>query len=88
MTDNKLTPVSDINLGVEILDNGKYKETVSAHEADFHECPKCGSDDISYGESECESVFIYRVHRCNTCDASWEERYDLVRVEIKKGEER
>ena len=84
--DNKLTSISDIDLGVEILDNDEYKETVGVCDADFHECPKCGSEDISYGESEEESVFIYRVHRCNVCDASWEERYDLVKVRIEEGE--
>jgi formate dehydrogenase maturation protein FdhE len=82
----QLVSISDVDLGVEIHEDDEYKDTVGASDADFHECPVCGSDDITYGDSEEESVFIYRVHRCNKCETTWEERYDLVQVRIEKGE--
>jgi Zn-finger nucleic acid-binding protein len=74
------------NLGILIIDEVNSKETtVEIAEADFETCPICKGTNISYGETEPESLFIYRIHTCNNCNTSWEERYDLVKLRIIKG---
>ncbi len=75
------------DLGVLIIkeENGE-QTTVETSEADFDCCPVCKNENITYGEPEPESLFVYREHTCNECQTVWEERYDLVRVVIKKKE--
>ena len=40
-------------------------------------CPKCGSDDINYGESELSGESIYYEADCNECGSMLHEWYDL-----------
>ena len=72
------------DIGV-IVENGKDKQIVQAFDADYDRCPSCESAEIEYGEFEPESgVMAYRTHVCLECGCSWEERYDLVKVVIKR----
>jgi predicted Zn-dependent protease with MMP-like domain len=83
---NKLVSMDDVNLGVLIKkseDEDGY--IVNAYDADYARCPMCESNNITYGEPDPDSVFIYRVHVCDDCATTWEERYDLVRVTIEPG---
>jgi len=79
---------NDITVGVEVEErlNGEVVDfgIKTVLEADFEECPNCGTSDITWGDPELDGAFIYRVHSCNSCSCSWEERYDLVRVRISK----
>ncbi len=82
-----LRGVSDINLGVEIIDGKTLdQKTVTMEDGDFSECPDCGSTDISYDVNgiEPEGTFVYRCHACRKCGTSWDERYDLVQVTIQR----
>jgi hypothetical protein len=85
--ENKLVSVDDVNLGVLIKksenDDGHI---VNACDADYARCPMCESKNITYGEPEPDSIFIYRIHACDDCTTTWEERYDLVRVIIEPGD--
>ena len=81
----ELIGISKINLGVEIYKKDDFLSKVAEpSDADFNQCPVCGSKDIAFGKCEPDSVIIYRVHKCNKCGTSWEERYDLVKVKINK----
>jgi len=80
----KLVSYEDVNLGTLIID-GFDSQIVEMDEADFGVCPKCGSLNITYGDTETENIFIYRVHTCYDCGTTWKERYDLTRVEIEEG---
>lgn len=81
--------IDDVNLGVVVIENedrdDETKKTVPVEDADFYRCPVCDSPNITYGDCEPESLFIYRVHACDECATTWEERYDLVQVKIENG---
>lgn len=71
------------DLGVLVIEKSGKQATIKPIEADFDCCPVCKSENITYGNPEPESLFIYREHTCNDCEMVWEERYDLVKIEIK-----
>lgn len=43
-------------------------------------CPKCRQSDIEAGSENFEADGIYRNYRCNTCEASWSEKYQLTAI--------
>jgi hypothetical protein len=80
----KLVSIEDINLGVLVVKiDDEY--TVNVCDADYARCPMCESPNITYGEPDPDGIFIYRIHACDECGTTWEERYDLVRVTINPG---
>ncbi len=87
--------IDEINdLGIKVVtkrQNGEQTEqTLTAVQADFYECPVCGSSAVEYDVKELDpdGIFIYRTHGCKDCDTEWEERYDMVQVVITpKGEQ-
>jgi hypothetical protein len=80
----ELVSVEDVNLGV-LVRKIDSKYTVNTCDADYAGCPVCESSDITYGEPDPDSIFIYRIHTCNNCGTTWEERYDLAIVTINPG---
>lgn len=86
MKNRKLIGISSIDLGVEIYRDGNANRSkvVGPDESDYSYCPKCKSSNIEYDINgiEPESICVYRVHKCLSCNTKWEERYDLVRVTI------
>ena len=82
----------DIDLGTIIIDESigqsilhTQSKLVTPFEADFDKCPRCGSENLFFGECEPEALFVYRTHNCNDCELSWTERYDLVQVHLQEG---
>ena len=82
---NELVSIEDIELGV-IVNKENDTQLMTTYDADFARCPMCESRKINYGEPEPDNVFIYRTHTCDDCGTTWEERYDLVRVNIEPGD--
>ena len=77
--------ILDIDLGVDIYKDNEFQETINCEDADYDRCPMCESYEIEFGDCDPENVFIYRIHKCKTCNTEWEERYDLVQVRITIG---
>ena len=82
---SKLISVNDVDLGVMVYKPNDDEQLVNMGDADFHRCPMCESPNITYGEPEPDATFIYRVHACDECGTTWDERYDLVSVHINPG---
>ncbi len=68
---------------VNMYKDNKVIDSITVEKADFSNCPVCGSINITYGDSEEEAFFIYRIHSCDECFSTWEERYDLTQVRIE-----
>ncbi len=81
---SKLVSLNDINLGVMVYKSDD-EQLMSTEDADFDRCPMCESPNITYGEPEPDATTIYRIHACDECGTTWDERYDLVSVYIEPG---
>lgn len=77
-----ITGISDINLGVEIYENGIFQETVSSSDGSFILCPVCNSSDIESGRLDGLDVIIWRTKMCNNCGTTFKERFDICKVSI------
>jgi hypothetical protein len=47
-------------------------------------CPYCKEESISYGPLNTNESIPYRKCQCDTCDAKWDEVYQLVRIGTKR----
>lgn len=46
-------------------------------------CPKCGSEDVDFGDVEfCEEDRCRQDCGCNNCDCRWDEYYEFVKKVI------
>ena len=58
---------------------GKYNEV--------GKCGNCGSEDIEYGDLNCEGEAIYYEYVCNKCEKEGQEWYETTYSETYIGEE-
>lgn len=47
-------------------------------------CPKCGSDQVNFGDVEFQSDISYQDCGCNDCGCRWNEIYKFCRKEVVK----
>jgi hypothetical protein len=58
-------------------DFGENTESKSERKIEQSLCPKCGSDDLNYGDSELQDDYIYYEGDCNKCKTQFWEWYKL-----------
>ncbi len=58
---------------------------VYINEGHGHNCPFCGSDQISGGDTDQEAGCITQEVWCNDCQAEWVDEYELVGVTVRDG---
>ena len=58
-------------------DFGENTESKSEKKVGEGLCPKCGSDDLNYGDSELQDNYIYYEGDCNKCETRFNEWYRL-----------
>ena len=57
-------------------------ELVKKYLACSHECPFCGSGNISGDSVEIESGVAYQLVSCNECERDWTDWYQLVGIKV------
>jgi transposase-like protein len=63
------------------LNSAEYVAKLGCH------CPQCGSEDISGGEVNIDAGTAYQEMSCDSCNATWNDQYDLVGYSnLNKGE--
>lgn len=57
--------------------------TISDYLKDPNYCLYCGSDEITGGDFEPETFYVYRDVTCRTCNATWTETFELTNVTLE-----
>lgn len=61
--------------------------TISDYLKDPNYCVYCGSDEITGGDLEPETFYVYRDVTCRTCNATWTETFELTNVTLENEED-